>query len=230
MSGNKRSIRDWAADDRPREKIISKNPYSLSDAELLAILLRSGARDRSAIELAREVLRLGKNNLLELGKISVPELLKINGIGTAKAATIAAALELGRRRHASLPLQRIKVENSGSVALYLKTLLQDYHYEVFGVLYLNRAGKILHWGVVSQGGITGTIVDPRLIFKKAFEEKAVSIILCHNHPSGSFQPSRADEDLTAKINEGAKYFDIKLLDHIIVSDGGHFSFADAGKL
>jgi len=230
MKEEKRTIKDWAKDDRPREKLLSKNPYSLSDSELLAILIGSGTPDRSAVEIAKEVLQMGRDNLQELGKISVPELTKIRGIGTAKAVTIAAAMELGRRRQAALSLERPLVKDSKAVAAYLQTLLRDYHHEVFGVIYLNRAGKIKHFGIISHGGITGTIADPRLIFKKALEIEAVSIILCHNHPSGNLRPSRADEELTLKIREGAKYLDIKLLDHIIVGDEGYFSFADEGKL
>ena len=230
MAKEKHGIGKWAEDDRPREKLLSKSPHSLSDSELLAILIRNGAQKLNAVELAKNVLKAGKDNLQELGKLSVRDLMKIRGIGEAKAITIAAAMELGRRRQATLSLERPLVKDSRAVAAYLQTLLRDYHHEVFGVIYLNRAGKIKHFEILSQGGITGTIADPRLIFKKALEEEAVSIILCHNHPSGSLRPSRADEELTTKIREGAKYLDIKLLDHIIVGDEGYFSFADEGKL
>jgi DNA repair protein RadC len=230
MAKEKHGIGKWAEGDRPREKLLSKSPHSLSDSELLAILIRNGAQKLNAVELARDVLKAGKDNLQELGKLSVRDLMKIRGIGEAKAITIAAAMELGRRRQATLSLERPLVKDSRAVAAYLQTLLRDYHHEVFGVIYLNRAGKIKHFEILSQGGITGTIADPRLIFKKALEEEAVSIILCHNHPSGSLRPSRADEELTIKIREGSKYLDIKLLDHIIVGDGGYFSFADEGML
>jgi DNA repair protein RadC len=230
MKKEKSKISQWAEDDRPREKLLRKNPYSLSDSELLAILINSGTAKHSAVELAKEVLKKAKNNLQELGKISVPELMTLKGIGPAKAITIVAAMELGRRRQAALLLERPLVKDSRSVAAYLQTLLKDYHHEVFGVLFLNRAGKVKRFEIISQGGITGTIADPRLIFKKALEEEAVSIILCHNHPSGSLRPSRADEELTLKIREGARYLDIKLLDHIIVGDEGYFSFADEGGL
>jgi len=230
MQGQKHSIKEWAKDDQPREKLLSKNPGSLSDSELLAILIRSGTPDASAVELAQKVLKKGKNNLQELGKVSIGELMKIKGIGKAKAITIAAALELGRRRQAALPLDRALVKGSKEVATYLQASLKDHRHEVFGVIYLNGAGKVLHSGIISQGGITGTIADPRLIFKKALEEDAVSIILWHNHPSGSLVPSKADKELTVKIREGSGYFDIKLLDHIIVSEEGHFSFADEGLL
>jgi len=230
MAKEKSGIGKWAEDDRPREKLLSKTPYSLSDSELLAIIIRTGTARRSAVELSRDVLKLARDNLQELGKVSVADLMTVKGIGKAKAVTIAAAMELGRRRQAALLLERPLVKDSRSVAAYLQTLLRDYHHEVFGVMYLNRAGKIKHFGIISHGGITGTIADPRLIFKKALEEEAVSIILCHNHPSGNFRPSRADEELTIKIREGAKYLDIKLLDHIIVGDEGYYSFADEGKL
>jgi DNA repair protein RadC len=230
MRKEKRGIGKWAEGDRPREKLLSKGAGSLSDSELLAIVIGSGTPDRSAVEVAKEMLKLAKDNLQELGKLSINELKKIRGIGPAKAVTITAVTELGRRRQAAISLERPLVKDSRAVAAYLQTLLRDHHHEVFGVIYLNRAGRIKHFGIISQGGITGTIADPRLIFKKALEEEAVSIILCHNHPSGNLRPSRADEELTVKIREGAKYLDIKLLDHIIVGDGGYFSFADEGKL
>ena len=230
MRKEKSGIAKWAEDDRPREKLLRKNPQSLSDSELLAILIRDGTVRRSAVELAKDILKMAKDNLQELGKVAVPELMTIKGVGKAKAVTIVAAMELGRRRQAALLLEKPLVKDSRSVAAYLQTLLKDYHYEVFAVLYLNRAGRIKNFGIISQGGITGTIADPRLIFKKALEEEAVSIILCHNHPSGSLRPSRADEELTLKIREGGKYLDIKLLDHIIVGDEGYFSFADEGRI
>jgi DNA repair protein RadC len=221
-------IKDWAKDDRPREKLLAKSPMALSDSELLAILVRTGRKGKTAVELARELLQLGKNNLNELGRLSVHELMKIKGIGLAKAITIAAALDLGRRRQASLSLSKPIVKDSREVAAYLQALLRDHLHEVFAVIFLNRAGKINHFEIISQGGMTGTVADPRLILKKALEENAVSIILAHNHPSGNLQPSKADEELTIKIREAAKYFDIKLLDHIIVSEQGYFSFADQG--
>ena len=230
MQGDKHSIKEWAKDDQPREKLLSKNPESLSDSELLAILIRTGTPDSSAVELAKRVLKKVRHNLQELGKVTARDLMTIKGIGKAKAVTIIAALELGRRRQGILPLERPLVKGSKEVVSYLEATLKDLHHEVFAVLYLNGAGKILHSGIISQGGITGTIVDPRRIFKKALEEEAVSLILCHNHPSGSLRPSKADKELTVKIKEGGRYFDIKLLDHIIVSEEGHFSFADEGIL
>lgn len=228
MQGEKYSIKDWAKDDRPREKLLSKSPQSLSDSELLAILIRSGTPRNSALDVAKEVLRAGKNNLQELGKLSVQELMKIKGIGEAKAITISAAMELGRRRQASHFLDRPVIRDTKEVAAYLQTLLRDLGYEVFGVLFLNRSGRVKHLEILSRGGITATVADTRLIMKKALEEGAVSIILFHNHPSGSLVPSKADEELTIKIRDAAKLFDIRLLDHFIVSEEGHFSFADKG--
>jgi DNA repair protein RadC len=224
------SIKQWAKDDRPREKLRSKGPAALSDSELIAILLHHGTREKSAVDLAKDILRLGKDNLSELGKLSVQELCRIKGIGEAKAVTIAAALELGRRRQAASSLEKPVVTSSGDVARYLQSLLRDHRHEVFAVLFLNRANKINHFEVISEGGITGTVADPRIILKKALEEDAVSLILCHNHPSGSLRPSRADEELTLKIKEAAKFFDIKVLDYLIVSEEGYFSFADEGIL
>ncbi len=224
------SIKQWAKDDRPREKLLSKGPQSLSDSELLAILILNGNKEKSALDLAKEVLRLGKDHLPELGKLSVRELTKVKGIGEAKAVTIVAALEIGRRRHALAAREKPIVTSSADVATYLQSLLRDHRHEVFAVLFLNRANKINHFQIISEGGITGTVADPRVILKRALEENAVSLILCHNHPSGSLKPSRADEELTRKIKEAATYFDIKVLDHLIVSDDGYYSFADEGIL
>ena len=230
MQANNYSIKQWAKDDRPREKLLNHGPSHLSDSELVAILLNHGTRDKSAIDLGKEVLQLGKNNLNELGKLAVKDLMRIKGIGAAKAITIAAALELGRRRQASSHLQKPIVSTSRDLANYLQSLFQDHNREIFAVAFLNQSNRINHIETVSEGGITGTIADPRIILKKALEENAVSIILCHNHPSGSLKPSRQDEEITRKLKEAAKYFDIKVLDHIIVSDSGYFSFADEGIL
>lgn len=230
MQEEKYSIKNWAMEDRPREKLLNKTATALSDSELLAILLNNGSKDKTAVDLAREILRLGKNNLNELGKLSVKELMKIKGIGEVKAVTIAAALELGRRRQAGSFLGKTVVKDSRDIAAYLQILLKDYKKEVFAVVFLNRANKINHFEIVSEGGITGTVADPRIILKKALEENAVSLILCHNHPSGNLKPSRADEDLTFKIRDAARYFDIKIIDHVIVSEEGYFSFADEGIL
>lgn len=224
------SIKNWAVDDRPREKLISKGRESLSDSELLAILISTGSRNKSAVELAKEILFLGKNNLNELGKVSLKELMSIKGIGQAKAITLAAALELGRRRQTTNFLNKTFIKSSTELAEFLQAKLKDYSYEIFGVVYLNKSNKINHFEIISKGGITSTVVDPRILFKKAFEVEATSIVLCHNHPSGSLRPSRQDEDLTNKIKEAGKYLDIQVLDHLIVSDEGYFSFADEGLL
>lgn len=230
MQEHKYSIKQWSKDDRPREKLLTSGAENLSNSELLAILIHNGTRQKSAVDLAKEVLKLGKDNLVELGKLSVKELMRIKGIGEAKAITIAAAMELGRRRQASLPPEKSAISTSSDIAHFLRVKLKDYQREVFAVLFLNRANKINHFEIISEGGITGTVADPRIILKKALEENAVNIILCHNHPSGSLKPSRADEELTHKIKEASRFFDIRVLDHIIVSEDGYYSFADEGLL
>lgn len=230
MQEHKYSIKHWAKDDRPREKLLLNGAENLSNSELLAILIHNGSREKSAVDLAKEVLKLGKDNLSELGRLSIKDLMKIKGIGEAKAITIAAALELGRRRQSASPLQKTIISTSRDIADYLQARLKDYRHEVFAVLFLNRANKINHFEIVSEGGITGTVADPRVILRKALEEDAVNIILCHNHPSGSLKPSRADEQLTSKIREAARLLDITVIDHIIVSETGYYSFADEGLL
>ncbi|MEO5683926.1 MAG: DNA repair protein RadC [Chitinophagaceae bacterium] len=230
MQAHKYSIKDWAKDDRPREKLLSKSPMALSDSELLAILINNGNRQKSAVDLAKEVLQLGKNNLNELGRLSIKDFMTVKGIGEAKAIAIAAALELGRRRQAASFLEKPQVKSSADIAGYLQTLLADYQHEVFAVIFLNQANKINHFEIISEGGITGTVADPRVILKRALQQDAVNIVLCHNHPSGSLRPSRADEQLTQKIKEAARFLDIKVLDHIIVSNEGYYSFADEGIL
>jgi DNA repair protein RadC len=226
----KTAIKGWAPEDRPREKLRSMGAGSLSDAELLAILIQNGTRERSALDLGKELMIKSKNNLVELGRLSIRELMKIRGIGMAKAISIAAALELGRRRLATESLDKPLVTSSSSVARFLQARFRDLPHEIFAVVFLNRANKIIHFEIVSSGGITGTVADPRIILKKALEEEAVSLILCHNHPSGSLKPSRADEELTLKIKEASRFFDIKVLDHVIVSSEGYFSFADEGLI
>jgi DNA repair protein RadC len=228
----KRKIKDWAVDDRPREKLLAKGPQALSDSELLCVLIGKGTPKTNAMEMARLVLEKNKDNLQLLGKSTVKDLVKskIEGLGKAKASAIVAAFELGRRRQAGISPRRPIFKDSKAAAGYLQPLLTDYTHEVFGVLYLDQAGRLKHFGILSEGGITATTVDPRLIFKKALQEEAVSIIVSHNHPSGNLQPSKADEALTIKLNKGAKLLDIKLLDHIIVGDQGYFSFANEGLL
>jgi len=227
-SGAVTSIKCWAADEQPREKMIQQGAAALSNTELLAILIRSGTPKDSALELARQILQLCNQNLDELGKLSLKTLQQIKGIGDTKAVSIAAAIELGRRRQSAGYLEKPVIKSSNDIANYLRVVLKDYPYEVFAVVFLNRANKINHFEIISKGGITGTVADPRIIMKKALEEEATSIVLSHNHPSGNLKPSHADEDLTHKIKNAASLFDIKVLDHIIVSDEGYFSFADEG--
>lgn len=230
LENNKTSIKNWAEDDRPREKMERHGADILSNAELLAIIINNGSKEKSAVDLAKDVLKLGVDNLDELGKLSIKDFQKIKGIGIAKAITISAALELGRRRSGGNMLQRTKVSSSKEIANYLRSILKDNSNEVFAVLFLNQANKIKNFKIMSKGGITGTVADPRIILKHALDEGATSLVLSHNHPSGNLNPSRADQELTNKIKQAASYFDIKILDHIIVSDEGHFSFADEGLL
>jgi len=230
MQEHKYSIKEWAKDDRPREKLLLNGAENLSNSELLAILIHHGNKEKTAVDLAKEVLKLGKDNLGELGKLSIKELMKLKGIGEAKAITIAAALELGRRRENTAPRDKTLIKSSQDIARFLQLKFQDYRHEVFAVLFLNRANKINHFEIVSEGGITGTVADPRIILRKALEQDAVNIILCHNHPSGSLKPSRADEQLTVKIKEAARFLDIVVLDHLIVSEDGYYSFADEGMI
>ena len=227
---SKNTIKQWAKDDRPREKLLTIGANCLSDSELLAILIHNGTRQKSALDLGKEILQLGDNNLNELGRLTIKQLTKVKGIGEAKAITIAAALELGRRRQmGSLPEKNV-ITTSKEIAAFLKERLKDYQHEVFAVIYLNRANKIISFDIISEGGITGTVADPRVILKHALEKNAVGLILSHNHPSGSLKPSKADEYLTAKIKQGAAFLDIRVLDHLIVSDAGYYSFSDDGLL
>ena len=225
------SIKDWAADDQPRKKLVLKGPDSLSDAELLAILINTGTANQSALELAKNLLARVNNNLNKLSKQSVAELLKlkVKGLGEAKAITLTAALELGVRR-AAAESHKTVITKSEDIALYLRAKYEYKQQEIFVVIFLNRANKIIHQEIVSAGGLTGTVADPRIILKKALEQEATAIILCHNHPSGNLKPSKADELLTQKIKQAAALLDINVLDHIIVSHEGYFSFADEGLL
>ncbi len=225
------SIKNWAEDDRPREKMMLKGADALSNAELLAILINNGTRDKSAVDVCKDLLSKVNNDLHRLAGLSVKEILKLKtkGIGEAKAIAITAALELGIRRDAAGNKKEV-ITQSSEVAAFLKSKLQYKKHEVFAVLFLNQANKIMHYEVLSEGGITGTVADPRIILRTALSHDAVNIILCHNHPSGSIKPSRADKELTAKIKEAALLFDMTVLDHIIVSADGHYSFADEGIL
>ncbi len=223
-------IKSWSADDRPREKLLQKGAESLSNAELLAILITNGNKEKSAVELAREIMELSKHNLEALGRLSLKDFQKVKGIGNAKAIIIAAALELGRRREGNRSNDKTVFKTSSDIANYLQALLKDKNHELFLSVFLNQSNKLLCHKVISSGGITGTVADPRVILNIALEEGATSIILCHNHPSGNLKPSNADELLTQKIKQAAALMDIKVLDHIIVSTEGYFSFADSGIL
>ena len=224
------SIKQWSIDERPREKLLASGAENLSQAELLAILIQNGTARRSALDLSHDIMKLGKDNLLELGKLSLKQLMKVKGIGRAKAVTLLAALELGRRREMAQALEKTLIQSSADIARFLQARLRDLRHEVFAVIFLNRSNKINHFEIISEGGITGTVADPRIILKKALEEEAVNLILCHNHPSGSLRPSRVDEQLTSRIRDAARLLDITVLDHIIVSDAGYYSFADEGLL
>ena len=226
----KPSIKEWAVEDRPREKMMAKGMRSLSEAELVAILIRSGNLDESAVEVARRLLASVNNNLNELGKKSINDLKKFKGIGEVKAITIMSALELGRRRKESEPDEKLKVVTSSDAAQIFKPLLADLPNEEFWVLLLNRNNLYIDKLMVSQGGLTGTIIDVRVILRMALENKACSIILCHNHPSGNLTPSEADKDITKKISEAGRQMDIPVLDHLIIGNDSYFSFADKGMI
>lgn len=223
-------IRAWAANDRPREKMIQQGPASLSDSELIAILLQTGSAEKSALDLARELLAQCRHNLSELGRFSTTDYQRIKGVGQAKATLLAAALELGKRREASRALEKPVMSSSHAVAGYLRQVIRDYPFEVFGVLLLNQANKVLHFELVSQGGLTGTVADPRIIFKKALEYGATGVILCHNHPSGNTNPSQADKLITQKLKSAGEQLDIRVLDHVIIAESGYYSFADEGLI
>ena len=230
ISYKKLNIKKWALEDRPREKMLKRGINSLNDSELLAILVGSGIKDQSAVELARKILQKAENNLNELGKLDIKALQKIKGVGEVRAITIIAALELGRRRKMSDILNKKRITTSNDVFELFHSILSDLPYEEFWILLLNRSNKIIEKVKISQGGITGTIIDVRLILKNAIERLATSIILCHNHPSGNLQPSDSDNLITRKIQEAGKYLDLPVIDHIIVCDGEYYSFADEGKL
>ena len=223
-----RKILSWAEEDRPREKLMLKGKTALTDAELIAILLGSGTRDLSAVDLAKMILQRVGNNLHELAKLSINDLMKFKGIGEAKAISIAAALEIGRRRKEADILKKEKITSSSDVFQAMKPYLLDLQHEQFWILLLNRANEIIKPFQVSMGGVAGTVADPKLIFKAALEHLASAIILVHNHPSGNKTPSEADKQLTKKVKEGGKLLDIAVLDHLIFTDSDYFSFADEG--
>lgn len=223
-------ITDWAVEDRPREKLIRKGTSTLSDAELLAILISSGIKQKSALDLARELLGIVNNNLNSLGKLTIADLRKLNGIGPARAVTIAAALELGRRRKLAEVEDVTQIKCSKNVADIFGPILSDLVHEEFWILFLNRSNKVINRMKLSQGGISGTVTDVRIIMKKAIEYLASGIIVCHNHPSGNLNPSDSDSKITQKIKEAGILMDIQLLDHIIIADKDYFSFADNGLI
>lgn len=225
-----KSIKNWQEDERPREKTLQKGIGSLTDAELLAILISSGTREKSALDLAREVLAQAHHHLNELGRLSVKELQQTKGIGEARAITIAAALELGRRRQQSAGLERPVISGSDDAAQITLPLLQDLNHEAFCVLYLNQANKVLRHEIISNGGMTGTVADTRLILKNALLHNSNQLIIAHNHPSGNRQPSSADRQLTQKLKEAAALMDIKLLDHLIIGGNEYLSMADEGMI
>jgi DNA repair protein RadC len=223
-------ITDWAVEDRPREKMIQYGTSSLSDAELLGILISSGIREKSAVDLGRELLAKANNNLNTLGKLSIAEITVIHGIGNARAVTIAAALELGRRRKLAEIPAVTQIKCSKDVADIFQPLLADLPHEEFWILFLNRSNRVINRMKLSQGGVSGTVTDVRMIMKKAVEYLASGIIVCHNHPSGNLNPSESDSKITQKIKEAGNLLDIQLLDHIIISDKDYYSFADNGVL
>ncbi len=223
-------ITEWAVEDRPREKLITKGTMSLSDAELLGILISSGNKKKSAVDLGRELLSMVNNNLTALGKLSISDLKKLNGIGPARAVTIAAALELGRRRKLEEQPEVLQIRCSGDVAEIFRPIMADLSYEEFWILFLNRSNRVISRMKLSQGGISGTVTDVRLIMKNAIEHLASGIIVCHNHPSGNLSPSESDNRITQKIKEAGTLFDIQLLDHLIVTGNDYYSFADNGLL
>jgi DNA repair protein RadC len=223
-------ITDWAEEDRPREKLLTKGTSGLTDAELLGILISSGTRDRSAVDLGRELLSLVSNNLNSLGKLTIADLTKIHGIGPARAVTIAAALELGRRRRFSEEPEILQIKCSGDVADIFRPIMADLPHEEFWILFLNRSNRVINRIKLSQGGISGTVTDVRMIMKKAVETLASGIIVCHNHPSGNLNPSESDTKITRKIKEAGELLDIQLLDHLIISGKDYYSFADNGMI
>lgn len=224
-------IKELAVEDRPREKMIQKGIASLSDAELVAILIGSGSTKESAVELARKIMAGFKNNLNELGKATIEDLKnRFHGVGEAKAVSIVAAMELGRRRLLHQSLEMPVVKSSQDVFNLYRPVIADLPHEEFWITLLNRANKVRHRFNISKGGISGTVIDVRLILKKALENNASSIVLCHNHPSGNTQPSDADIQITQKLKEAGKIMEIPVIDHLIVTENGYFSFADEGLL
>lgn len=230
MSNEKLNINQWAKEDRPREKMMLHGPGALSNAELLAILIGSGNTEDSAVELMRKVLDDCRNSLSELGKRSVDELCAYKGIGPAKAITILAASELGKRRKDEGLSERLRVRCSQDIFLYFHPLMCDLPVEECWVMLLNQASRLIDALRISQGGLASTQVDVRCILREALLKRATALVLCHNHPSGNTRPSTDDDRLTQALSQAAKVMNIRMLDHLIVSDGGYYSYADEGRL
>ena len=224
------TIKSWALDDRPREKLVLKGKIVLSDAELIAILIGSGNREESAVALSKRILQSVDNNLNKLTKLSVDELMRFKGIGEAKAISIITALELGKRRQFESVLETPKISSSKQAYRLMQPVIGDLQHEEFWVLYLNNSNKVIAKKQISKGGLTATLVDVRLVCKRALELAATGIILCHNHPSGKLQPSNSDKVLTEKIKKATNILDIKLLDHLIITEKTYFSFADNNEI
>jgi len=224
------SIKQWSQDDQPREKLLNKGKAALSDAELVAILIGSGNKNESAVDLCKRILASVDNNLSELGKLSTKQLMAFKGIGEAKSVTIAAALELGRRRRGEEALEKKKITSSVSVFELMQPIIGELPHEEFWIIYMNNSNKVIQKNQLSKGGITGTLVDVRLALKNALEVGATGIILAHNHPSGTLKPSTADKQLTQKLKTAGESLDIKVLDHLIITEKAYFSFADENLL
>lgn len=223
-------IKSWAEEDRPREKLVLKGKHTLSDSELMAILIRSGSKKETAVELAKKILKKVDNDLSQLSRLSVSDLAKFHGMGEVKAITIVAALELGRRRRESEAIKKQKISSSRDVVDIMQPHLSDLSHEEFWVLLLDRANNVIRRQNISTGGVSGTVVDAKIIFKLAIDQLASGMVLCHNHPSGNNKPSEEDIKLTKKIHESSKMLDINLLDHIIIAGADFFSFADEGMI
>ena len=230
MDYQQKSIKNWAEDDRPREKLLLNGKRALSDSELLAIIMGSGSREESAVDLAKRILQSVSNNWHNLSRLSVKDLCKFKGIGTAKAVSIIAAMEIGRRREAQSHEEKPKITSSKDAFTILRSLIGDLQVEEFWVLFLNQANFVIHKEQISKGGISQTAVDVRIILKIALEEMATGIILAHNHPSGNLKPSKADYLITQKVKKAAETLDLNVLDHLIVTQKSYFSFADEGEL
>lgn len=227
---NSFSIKYWAEDDKPREKLMLKGKASLSDAELIAILIGSGSRNESAVELSKRILASVNNNLNAIGKLSIQQLVAFKGIGPAKAISIVSAMELARRRRGEEALELDKITSSKSIFEMMQPIIGELSHEEFWIVYLNNSNKVISKSQLSKGGITGTLVDVRLVFKTALEMTATAVILCHNHPSGALKPSDADIQITKKLKFAGESLDIKVMDHLIVTENNYFSFADEGIL